>query len=142
MIEYILKLQMIEFKHNSFTGNRLIDLTAIANDLFLPYFKQPRSQLPVQHDIESEHLEAHTVRAWCLSGTTHPVGMQNVRMCHDHGLDDHVRDVPPQEGHVVVMSSEVVVEEVDGSLTSCLDVVGLDIFIAVLVDRVVSQVHE
>ena len=107
------------------------------------YLEQPGPELAVQHHIKAEHLEADTIGRGWLSRAAHPCSMQDVWVSDKHGLDDHVSDVTPQEANIVIpVLAQVVVEEGERALTPRLRVVRLDVFVAVLVHRVVGQVHK
>ncbi len=53
----------------------------------------------------------------------------------------HTPDVLPQVGHIVVLGREVAIEVLEAALGPRVDRVGLLERVAVLVDRVVGQVH-
>ena len=67
------------------------------------HLKKPRSKFPVQQDVEAEDLEAHAVAARSLSGATHAIRVEHVRLCHDQSLQDNLSDVPPHKRRVVIV---------------------------------------
>ena len=77
-----------------------------------------------------------------MARATHTVGVQHVRLRDDQRLDDDVRDALPENADVVVMVTQVLVEVAQRPLAARVDRPTLLVRVAVLVHRVVRQVHE
>ena len=65
-----------------------------------------------------------------------------MRLRDDQRLDDDVRDALPKDADVVVVMTQVLVEVAQRSLATGVDSTALLVRVAVLVHRVVRQVHE
>ena len=88
--------------------------TAFSNQVPGTHLYQPRLQLLVQHDVETEDLEA--AAALDVVGEAGAVVVLEDRVGGDQGLDDHVVDVGPDLLYVVAVADEPLVHCGDFSI--------------------------
>ena len=62
-------------------------------------------------------------------------------LAHNQRLGDHVSNVPPQQGHINVIVTQVLVEVADWTLAAWVHANIALVELIVFVDRVVGQVH-
>lgn len=124
---------------NFVAGLHTIQKTTVSR---ITYFNKPWAKLLVKHNVKAENFKADRITRSVVTRPTRSVRLIDVWKRSNYGLDKQVSDGAPERRNVKVAFTQILVEVLERSFATRVNVSALLVMVVVLVHRVICQVHE